>query len=60
LALRSNDSAGGTADDRADCGPTPAAQCSAYERSGSTTEDRAAQRILCGCILHRRGDGNSE
>jgi hypothetical protein len=60
LALRSNGSASGPADDGADCGPATATQCAPYNRPGSATEDCAAQRILCGYILHRRGDGNSE
>jgi hypothetical protein len=59
LALRGNGSARGPADDRADCGPAPAAQCSAYDRAGSTAEDCATQRVLCGRILHRRGNGNN-
>ena len=59
LALRSNGSASGPADDRTDRSATTAAQCSAYDRPGRTAENCAAQRILCGRILHRRGDGNS-
>ena len=58
LALRSNGSASGPADDRADCSPAPAAHCSTQDCPGSTAEDCAAYWILCGCILHRRGDGN--
>jgi hypothetical protein len=58
LALRSNGSASGPADDRTDRSATTAAQCSAYDRPGSTAEDCATHRILCGRILHRRGNGN--
>jgi hypothetical protein len=58
LALRSNGSASGPADDRADCSPAPAAHRSTQDCPGSTAEDCAAYWILCGRILHRRGDGN--
>jgi hypothetical protein len=60
LALRGNNGAGGTTDDCADCGPTATAQCSAYDRSGSAAQERAAQRILCGRILNGCGNGDSE
>src|SRR3989442_4272245 len=39
LALRSNGSAGGPADDRADCGPATATQCAPYNRPGRAPED---------------------
>src|SRR3954471_9034719 len=58
LALRSNGSASHPADDRADCGPAPAAQRSADDRAGSTAEEGAAHRVLRGRFLHRRGNGN--
>ena len=58
LALRSNGSASHPADDRADCGPAPAAQRSAYDRAGSTAEEGTADRILRGRFLQRRGYGD--
>ena len=60
LALRSNGSASHPADDRADCGPAPAAQRSAYDRAGSTAEERAPHGVLRGCFLNRRGDGDRQ
>ena len=56
LALRSNGSASHPADDRADCGPAPAAQRSAYDRAGSTAEERAPHGVLRGCFLNRPRD----
>jgi hypothetical protein len=58
LALRSNGSASGPADDRANCSPAPAAHCSTQDCPGSTAEDGASYWILCRCILHRRGNGH--
>jgi hypothetical protein len=60
LALRSNGSASDPADDRTDCGSTPAAQCSANDPTSDPTKDGTAYRILCGRILHRRGNGNRQ
>jgi hypothetical protein len=58
LALRSNGGASGPANDRADCSPAPAVQCSTYDCPGSTAEDCAAHRVLCGRIMRRRRYGN--
>ena len=58
LALRSNGSAGDPADDGADCGPAPAAQYPANDPPSDPAENGAAHRVLCGRILHRRGNGN--
>ena len=60
LALRSNGSASHPADDRADCGPAPAAQRSAYDRAGSTAEEGAAHGVLRGRFLNRRGNGDRQ
>jgi hypothetical protein len=60
LPLRSNGSASDPADDRSDCSPAPAAQRSADDPTGDPAKNCAAHRILCGCILHWRGDRNSE
>jgi hypothetical protein len=58
LALRSNGSAGDPADDGADCGPAPAAQYPANDPPSDPAENGAAHWVLCGRILHRRGNGN--
>jgi hypothetical protein len=58
LALRSNCSAGDPADNGADCGPAPAAQCPANNPSSDPAKDCATNRILCGRILHWRCNRN--
>jgi hypothetical protein len=58
LALRSNGSASDPADNGTDGGPAPAAQCPANNPPGYPAKDRPTHWILCGRILHRRGDGN--
>ena len=58
LTLCSNGSPSHPSNDSTYGGPAPAAQRSAYDRAGSTAEEGAADRVLRGSFLHRRGNGN--
>ena len=58
LTLGSNGSASDPADNGADGGPAPAPQCPANNPPSDPAKDCATHRVLCGRILHRRGNGN--
>jgi hypothetical protein len=60
LALRGDGGAGRPADDRPDRSALPAAYCSAQDCPGRPAEDRAAQRVLRGRVLNRRGNGDGK
>jgi hypothetical protein len=57
LSLGRDSSARRAANDSAYCSSTPAAQCPTENSSGGTAEQRAANWVLCGRILDRRGNG---
>jgi hypothetical protein len=50
----------GTADNCADGSTTPAAQRTSYDRPRGTPENRAPDRVLCRCVLHRQSNRKAQ
>jgi hypothetical protein len=60
LPLCRDGSAGYTTDDCTSCRSSAATYCAANDRPGSTAQDGAAYRVLCGRVLYRHRKRNGQ